>query len=167
MGARGPQRDPNSIRGRREVERQRKVLGLASEANTPGVPSTDDRQTQARLPTCPKGLPARVEEIWKTLVLELVAANVPVLQVDSHAIEMAARCIDAVGVAGDIAREPKIDPKDRVNALRLEIAASSELSKWLDKIGGTVNARVRMGIKVPVEKKKGVLEQLMERKGQQ
>ncbi len=119
------------------------------------------------LPSCPAGLPARVEEIWRALLDEMLAAQVPVAAIDSHAITQTARCLHAAEVAEEMYEDRREkeeggpDYKARLAALSLAEKYGNQLLKWLDKIGATPASRTRLGIKPVPEKKESALERIL------
>lgn len=113
------------------------------------------------LPTCDKCLPRRVQEIYQNLVIDLAGAKVPIKQIDSHAITMAARCLDAVEQAEAMAADGSVEVSARLAALRLKGQFSKDLIQWLQLICATPGARARIGLKGQPEKKGGTLAALL------
>jgi len=162
MGQRGPIRNPNSRRGQAEIRKRQKFTvipgtpGRVAEAALPiPGPAASD------LPTCDKCLPRRVQEIYQNLVIDLAGAKVPIKQIDSHAITMAARCLDAVEAAEAIAESADTPVEQRLSALRLKVQFGKDLIQWLQLICATPGARARIGLKAPAEKKIGPLAQIL------
>jgi hypothetical protein len=102
-----------------------------------------------------------VAEIWQSLVFDLLAAKVPIKQVDTHAISMAARCLDAVESAERLAENGELDPEKRLTALRLKAQFGKDLIQWLQLICATPSTRARIGLRDPVKKPAGPLAQLL------
>lgn len=154
MGQRGPVRDPNSRRGRAEILKRQKLESIYSPPESGPVEVVS---VPADLPTCDKCLPRRVREIYQNLVIDLAGAKVPIKQIDSHAITMAARCLDSVESAERMSEDADAGPDLRLAALRLKSQFSKDLIQWLQLICATPGARARIGLKAPQEKKAGVL----------
>jgi hypothetical protein len=91
------------------------------------------------------------------LVTDLIAAKVPIQQIDSPGITMAARALDSVEQAERMANDSSFDAGLRFNAIRLQAQLSRDLQKWLELICATPGARARIGIKAAPEKKLGPL----------
>jgi len=91
------------------------------------------------------------------LVIDLAAAQVPIKQIDSHAITMAARCLEAVESAERMSVDGKLTPEQRLSALRLRAQFGKDLIQWLQLICATPGARSRIGLKTAPEKKAGPL----------
>jgi len=143
MGQRGPVRNPNSRRGQAEIRKQQRLTAVNGPSTSGGSPSID---TPANLPTCDKCLPRRVQEIYRNLVIDLAGANVPIKQIDSHAVTMAARCLEAVERAEALAEEDS-PAEVKLAALRLQGQYSKDLIQWLQLICATPGARARIGMK--------------------
>ena len=158
MGQRGPVRSPNSRRGQQEI---RKRQQLAAVSVSHGAPAATVLNAPVELPTCDKCLPRRVQEIYQNLVIDLAGAKVPIKQIDSHAITMAARCLDSVEQAEKMAEDPEIPPDQRISALRLKAAFGKDLQRWLEMICATPGTRARIGLKPPDEKKGGRLAEML------
>ena len=151
-------RDPNSVRGRREAERAARLANL-SPIDVGKAPQLVHSEGVALV--CPEGLPESVAAIWRSLVDDLIAAKVPIKSVDSHAIVMAARCMDTVRQAEQMSGNSKLEAKLRLDAMRLGNQAGRDLQKWLEMICATPASRARIGVKGDPEKKMGPLAQIL------
>jgi len=162
MGQRGPVRNPNSRRGQAETRKRQKLAAFPPRSVGPGesVPAS----TQAGLPTCGERLPRRVREIYQNLVIDLAGAKVPIKQIDSHAITMAARCLASVEDVERMAGDGDLQPEQRMSALRLAGQFGKDLVQWLQLICATPGARARIGLRAPAEKKAGPLAQIRQAK---
>lgn len=162
MGQRGPIRNPNSRRGQQEILKRQKVEAV--EPTQDGVPSLSTSgpvSVPGNLPTCDTCLPRRVREIYQNLVIDLAGAKVPIKQIDSHAITMAARCLEAVERVEKIAADGDT-PMERILAcMKMAAGYGKDLQRWLELICATPGARARIGLKAPVEKKAGPLAALL------
>lgn len=162
MGRRGPIRNPNSRRGQAEIRKRQKLTVISGTPGTEAESVAIEAATvPSDLPTCDKCLPRRVREIYQNLVIDLAGAKVPIKQIDSHAITMAARCLDAVESAEAIAENPDTPVEHRLSALRLKAQFGKDLIQWLQLICATPGARARIGLKAPAEKKMGPLAQML------
>jgi len=162
VGQRGPIQDPNSRRGRAEIrKRQRLAVIDGSKSERVSASSDDSHPAIGGLPTCDKCLPRRVQEIYHNLVVDLAGAKVPIKQIDSHAITMAARCLDSVEEAERLSEDAGLEPDKRLSALRLKGQFGKDLMQWLQLICATPGARARIGLKPAPEKKTGMLAQMM------
>lgn len=162
MGLRGPQRNPNSRRGRREAEKARELARIAK----PPVPAAAPRAKTAPAPTsgsptCPDWLSPDQAALFASLVSDLEAAQVPIKHIDAHAIMMAVQCLSAVKDASDLFSDGDLDPKDRLAALKLKTQAGKDLMQWLQLICATPGARARIGLKTETPKKPGFLEKMI------
>lgn len=90
MGAHGPLRDPNSVRGLREADK------APAELPTP------------ESPVPPTWLKARVRKIFDQLVTEAVNGGVPTKACDGHMFAMAAQCTLDYQQAKDAAARARI-----------------------------------------------------------
>ena len=151
-------RDPNSRRGRAEILKRQKLTAVEAGDKTPAAPLPP---INPEAPKCPPGLPRRVAEIWQNLVFDLLAARVPIKQVDAHAILMAARTLDAVEAAERIAEDGELDAEKRLTALRLKAQFGKDLIQWLQLICATPGTRARIGVGGQPKKAAGPLAQLL------
>jgi hypothetical protein len=147
MGMRGPQRNPNSVRGRREIRRKQQLAAVGG-----GVKKTGKRvrAEDPKLPTCPKWLSKPVAEKWTNLVIDMAAAGVPLQQLDSRSIAVAA------GYEADLDALESFETEDmdsKLSAIRLKNSTRKDLLSALIAIGGTPVARLRARI-APEEKQK-------------
>lgn len=102
-----------------------------------------------------------MQEIYQNLVVDLAGAKVPIKQIDSHAITMAARCLEAIETAEGMAMDEEAAPEVRLSALRVKAGFAKDLIQWLQLICATPGARARIGLKAPPEKKMGPLAQMI------
>jgi hypothetical protein len=162
MGIRGPLRNPNSRRGRAEIRRIQKL------AENPPAPVKHPQPAPENPPVTPENLPTPPEcfnreqkKLFQNLVVDLLAAKVPLRRVDGHAIAQAVRCIAAIEEAEEIGNSGEANFDQRLAALRLKYQYGASLKDWLDRICATVPSRARaVGKEVP-EKKPGPLAQLL------
>jgi hypothetical protein len=152
MAQRGPVRNPKSRRGQAELRKQHKYAGLGTHAPVETAPRSG---SSGELPTCP-ALPPRVAETWSNLVIDLAAAGIPLKQLDSRSIAIAAgyeadllNLEMLCGQTGDA--ELPID--HLLNAIKLKNQTRKEYLAALIAIGGTTLARLRARI-APEEKPK-------------
>lgn len=158
MGARGPLRSPSSRRGQAEIRKRQKLTAISSSENGP---SKTAAEIPPDLPVCDPKTPRRVQEIYRNLVIDLAGAKVPIKQIDSHAITMAARCLASIESAEEIAGDDTAQPETRLSAIRLVTQASKDLVQWLQLICATPGTRARIGLKTAPEKKAGPLAALL------
>jgi hypothetical protein len=144
MGQRGPLRNPNSRRGQAEIRKQQRLNAAQPKAEGGQVESIS---VPDNLPTCDKCLPRRVQEIYRNLVIELAGAGVPIKQIDSYAVTMAARCLEAVERAEALATAGDSPVEAKLAALRLQGQYGKDLIQWLQLICATPGARARIGMK--------------------
>jgi hypothetical protein len=157
MGLRGPLRNPNSVRGKREAAKAvRGAVELAIIDRQPGTKPFGVAQKPA-VPTCPEWLSPDQAELFASLVSDLQAADVPVKNIDSHAIMMAVQCLSGVREATELAGDSKLGAEHRLAALKLKAQLGKDLIQWLQLICATPGARARIGIKAAPEKKLGPL----------
>jgi hypothetical protein len=162
MGQRGPIRDPNSRRGRAEILKRQKLATISpGSAGASAAPKVTPPNGPGELPTCDKCLPRRIQEIYQNLVIDLAAARVPIKQIDSHAITMAARCLDAIEKVEQMTADPDAPPERILAALRMAAGYGKDLQRWLELICATPGARARIGVKGEPEKKAGPLAQIL------
>lgn len=95
------------------------------------------------------------------MVIDLAAAKVPIKQIDSHAITMAARCLDAIEKAERMSADPDAPAERVLAALRLSAGYGKDLQRWLELICATPGARARIGVKAEPEKKMGAIERIL------
>ena len=131
MGERGPVRDPDSRRGRREAKNAQ-----PSPAAEP-VFFPDKSRT--------------VEELWQDIVNDLVAAGVPVKQKDAYAIECVANNLRDLRLAGERAEDPELEGKDLMKLMGLRAKLTKDVMTHLALIGATPVATMRL-IKAPPKK---------------
>lgn len=162
MGQRGPIRNPNSRRGQQEILKRQKVAAVETTTDSvPGYSASGPVSPPGNLPTCDACLPRRVREIYQNLVIDLAGAKVPIKQIDSHAITMAARCLEAVERVEKIAAAGDT-PMERVLAcMKMAAGYGKDLQRWLELICATPGARARIGLKSPVKKEPGPVELMM------
>ena len=100
MGLRGPLRNQNSRNGKREVRKVQKLTAKEGTTQKPASESTIGAPSApSELPTTPECWPRKDQELFQNLVLDLLAAKVPLKRVDAHAIAQAVRCISAIDQA--------------------------------------------------------------------
>lgn len=150
MGLRGPLRDPNSRRGRKESVGRNVLAVMAPADGSPRV-----------LPVCDPDLPERVRQIFADLVRWAAEAKLPLKQMDSVAFTGASRCVYAIERASTIMEDPDADAETRVSAMRLSASLERDLQKWLEMIGGTPGSRARIGIRAEPPKKEGPLARML------
>lgn len=164
MGLRGPLRSPTSRRGQAEIKRRQRE---AEKAKTPPPPpaATEPSCTPpgqvGKLPTPPKCFTREQAEAYQNLVVDLLAARVPLERVDGHALAMAVRCLAAVEGAERIANDGEATHDQRLSAYRLMSAYSKDLKDWLQIVCAAPAARARIGLKAAPERKLGPLAQLI------
>jgi phage terminase small subunit len=156
MGLRGPQRNPNSRRGRAEAEKAAKLAAIAK-LRVPARAKPAPISPATGSPICPDWLSPDQAKLFASLVTDLEAAQVPIKHIDAHAIMMAVQCLSSVKDAGTIFEDEDLEPKDRLLALRLKAQAGKDLQQWLQLICATPGARARIGLKTEAPKKLGPL----------
>lgn len=161
MGQRGPIRDPNSRRGRAEIARRQKLAeNPESKPQRTTGPTCLPESGSGDLPTCPAWLPRNQAELFANLVMDLLAAKVPVRRIDSHAVAMAVQCLAGVEDAAGIYNDAET-AEQRIAALRIKAQFQKDLKDWLQLICATPGARARIGLKAAPEKKAGPLAALI------
>jgi hypothetical protein len=162
MGLRGPLRNPNSRRGQAEIRKRQK---LADNPAPPPLPATEPACIPSapvgKLPTPPKCFTREQAEQFQNLVVDLLAARVPLERVDAHAIAMAVRCLAAIEGAERIANDGESTHDQRLSAYRLMSAYSKDMKDWLQIVCAAPGARARIGLKSAPERKPGPLAQLI------
>jgi hypothetical protein len=162
MGLRGPLRSPTSRRGQAEIRKRQK---LADNPAPPPPAATESACTPSapigKLPTPPKCFTREQAEAYQNLVVDLLAARVPLERVDGHALAMAVRCLAAVEGAEQIANDGESTTEQRLAAYRLMSAYSKDLKDWLQIVCAAPAARARIGLKSAPERKPGPLAQLI------
>jgi len=129
---------PDSIRGRRQ--------GLTIDKPETGV-------------AAPSWLSKEEKKEFRKLVHDLVAANVPVKQVDSFAIASCAQCI--ANVAKWTREEQKAQSlKDKLDCSKQIARYSRDAQKWLQELCATPYSRSRIGVKSS-DKKEGAVARLL------
>lgn len=162
MGLRGPLRSPNSRRGQQEIRKaQRLAEQTQKQVETPKVITAASPVAAGDLPTPPACFSRSQAETFNNLVIDLLAAKVPLKRVDGHSIAMAVRCISAIEDAESIVNSGEANFDQRLAASRLVYQHSSSLKDWLDRICATVPTRARIGLKAQPEKKAGPLAALI------
>lgn len=141
MGESGPIRKQNSVRGLKE--------GVA--------PLDAPEQVKA-----PAWLSKDAKKEFKALVISLIAADVPIKQVDCYSIGMAAQCITSVAKWSEL-EEAAESLSDKLDCSKQLARYQRDSQNWLAAICATPTARVRIGIK-STQKKAGPLAELLERK---
>jgi hypothetical protein len=151
MGQRGPARNPQSRRGRAEAKATQRVNTQAAMNALPPVTPKQAAPADLETPTCPEWLSEAGKETWCNLVALLLAADVSLLGIDTYALAMAAYSLASVAEWG--ARENMVDASNK-EGIGLRLGISKLVQKyqqasqsWLEKIGATPSARLRMGIK--------------------
>lgn len=134
MGQRGPLRDPNSRRGVREMPNY-----------TPDAPEK---------PTAPSWLSKDARIIFDDLVGDLVAADVPLRQVDKHAAAIAANLLKEIQYWSKTADAAATGPELRMQCSQVIARLERDLLQWLPAIGGTTKGRFQLGIRGKKEQKK-------------
>jgi hypothetical protein len=153
MAQRGPVRNPKSRRGQAELRKQHKYAALGGRA--PVETAAPGPGSPGELPTCP-ALPPRVAETWSNLVVDLVAAGIPLKQLDSRSIAIAAGyeadLLDLETLCGGTG-DAELQIHHLLNAIKLKNQTRKEYLAALIAIGGTTLARLRARI-APEEKPK-------------
>jgi phage terminase small subunit len=148
MGLRGPVRKPNSVRGLREARKAQRLKQQDALGKLPlNVTSPTPVLIDGEVPTCPTWLSDSGQEIWRNLVDLLGAADVVLKAVDAHAVAMAAYCLAAVAEWGEREKAKDLSLSARLGISKLVQKYQSDSQSWMDKIGATPSARLRMGIK--------------------
>jgi len=162
MGLRGPLRNPNSRRGRAEAKarEQMAVMDGTSQPKSQSVLAMPSPETR-EIPPCPDWLSAATRKIYNGLVSELIAASVPIKSIDSHAIAMAAQCLNAIRETEGLVMDQELDAEKRLMALRLNAQYGRDLKDWLQLICATPGSRARIGVTSEPKKKLGPLAQLL------
>ena len=112
--------------------------------------------------TAPSWLSDSARKEFEIMVSSLTAAEVPIKQVDSYAIGMAASCVANVAIWTE--RESSAQSlQDQIHCSRLIARYQADSQKWFAVIGGTPKARAQIGIK-SINRKEGKLEQLLRAK---
>src|SRR5450432_2318074 len=124
MPQRGPVRNPNSRRGLVEARKAAKyaALGGHGPARVEPVAIPTPAGSPGELPTCPI-LPGRVATTWQTLVNDLAAAGVPLKQLDSRSIRVAAGYeadLDDLEAMCDLAGEAEQSLRLRLDTIKLK-----------------------------------------------
>ncbi len=130
MGSRGPVRDPDSRRGRREAQQADAPPMVAEEIVFP----SDDEQT--------------VEELFHKIAADLVAANIPVRQKDAYAIKCVAQNILSLRRAEQRQDAPDLEAKVALRYAALCASLTKDIMKDLAALGATPVATMRL-IKTP------------------
>jgi hypothetical protein len=153
-GSRGPQRKVGSVRWNREVRKKQKLALIDRPTPQTGQKAPVAlKNGEGKLPTCPAWLSKPVAERWLALVTDMAAAGVPLKEIDSRAVAVAA------GYEGDLAgleamsANPTLDAEGRLVAIRLKNATRKDYLAALQAIGGTPLVRLRAGV-APAEKPK-------------
>ena len=129
MGLRGPVRDPDSRRGTRERK-------AAHEIEDPQV--AQDVQV-----TFPQDL-GTVQEIFDEVTRQLMAANVPLRQVDAYAIKLVATTELAIRKLDTVIEAPDQDHKVLTSAITGQALLCRDQMRYLEKICATPGARIRI-----------------------
>jgi P27 family predicted phage terminase small subunit len=125
MGLKGKLRQPGSVRAEREG-------GTFIDA-----PEHID---------APKFLSKKAKAQFKKLVAELIGAGVPVKQLDCNAIAITAHTVVSCGEW--LEREALAESlADKLKCSKEITRYARDLQKWLDMIGATPAARLRLGLK--------------------
>lgn len=115
-------------------------------------------------PACPEWLSAEAKGTWQSLLDGLLAAEIPIRAIDTYAIAMAANCLTAVAVWTARGASPDLGTEAQMNVSRMVQRFQADAEGWLDKIGATPAARMRMGIKGPSKPKGGAIQALLEQR---
>lgn len=109
------------------------INGPVKGVRTMGVrgKSAPQHGEQAERPEPPRHLGAEERREFRVLVDRLLAANVPLRDADTYALEMVAK-------SQVILRRPDLDPA-------MFARFSRDMQSWLEMLGGTPRSRVRMG----------------------
>ena len=99
----------------------------------------------------PDWLSPEAREIFDSLVEDLTAARVPIKAVDSHAIAMAAHCVQQTQEWASIQTQAA-DVGSRKECAALVVRFQRDAQDWLSVIGGTPKSRAQMGIKGATQK---------------
>lgn len=153
MSQRGPIRNPKSRRGQAELRKQHKYAALGG--HVPAAAAATPPGSPGELPTCP-ALPPRVAETWSNLVVDLAAAGIPLKQLDSRSIAIAAGYeADLLELETMCSRtgDAELQILDLLSAIKLKNQTRKEYLAALIAIGGTTPARLRARI-APEEKPK-------------
>lgn len=163
MGLRGPVRNPNSVRGRREAERASRlaVIDQRQVADTPKLKLSPIAVPHDGELPCPQWLTKNQGKLFRDIAAKLHEAKVPVEAVDTYAIAQAAVCQAAVEESSLLLADQNLEPSMRINAWKILSQMSKELRQWLPLICATTGSRVRIGLKVAPDKKMGPLAQLL------
>jgi hypothetical protein len=146
MGLRGPRRNPNSRRGLAECRQKQKLALLTRPADSPVA-------INATLPTCPAWLSKPVAERWARLVVDMTAAGVPLKEIDSRAVALAAGYEADLAGLEETSANPLLDAEGRLVAIRLKNRTRKDYLAALQAIGATPLVRLRAGV-APAEKPK-------------
>lgn len=165
MGLRGPLRNPNSRRGQAEVKRRQKLADSPKPVTLVATkPECIPSAPIGKLPTPPKCFTREQAEAYQNLVVDLLAARVPLERVDGHALAMAVRCISAIEGAERIANDGESTTEQILGAYRLMSAYSKDLKDWLQIVCAAPGARARIGLKPPPEKKESKIAEFLARR---
>jgi HPt (histidine-containing phosphotransfer) domain-containing protein len=123
MGLRGPLRDPDSRRGKREGEREAEQVFFPDDSGS-------------------------VEEIFQALTDQLTDAGLPLKQKDAHSIKAAATNIKALALTEAALERADLEAKDLVKLLSIQATLVRDTVKHLQAIGATTIATLRL-VKAP------------------
>lgn len=156
----GPPRNPNSRRGQAEL---RKSQRLAIAVVPPPRPSGKSAAVKPGLPLCDPRLPLVVRERYAALVSDLANDGVPIKRSDVDSVVLAARCLAAVDMWGEIELDGDQPIEVRISAAKNRQAASKDLIQWLPAINATPSSKIRAIGKPEPERQRGPIAKLAER----
>lgn len=112
--------------------------------------------------SAPLWLDKDARKIFKVLVAELTAANVPLKQIDSYVIACCARSVS--GLARWSEQEQAAETlKDKLECSKQVARYQRDAQKFLELLGASPVSRLRMGIK-SAPKEEGALAKLLKAK---
>jgi phage terminase small subunit len=130
-------------------------------------------------PAPAKWLSRKAKAIFETLTDDLIEAGVMITRADTHALSMAAVCLDNVASAAkDQSRARLLQSKTEASKLvaryKKEAAAAArnlmrferDAMTWLSMLAATPRSRARFGIK-PKQKKTGAVANLLQARQRQ
>jgi len=113
---------------------------------------------------CPAWLSPDGAAVWRGLVDQVHSAGVHLEAIDTHALAMLAYCLTAAAEWAKREQADELTLGTRLGISKLVQKYQAEAGVWIEKIGGTPNARARMGIKQAPQKSVGPLAELLARK---
>jgi phage terminase small subunit len=97
-------------------------------------------------PIAPDWLSIQAQKEFHIMVRYLIDASVPLKQIDSYALGMAAYCVSNVAAWSE--RENEADTlHEKLSCAKVIARYQGDSQKWLSVIGGTPKARAQIGIK--------------------